>query len=389
MTTTCYHGGAFFQAIGDEFDALERALRVISADVLDAWFDPAPAVLDALREHLPFALRTSPPTNAEGMERVIARRRGVPAESVLAGAGSSDLIFLALRHWLAPRSRVLILDPMYGEYRHVLERVIGCRVERLTLDGDESFVVDPDRLACAVRHSYDLVVLVNPNSPTGQHMPRADLERVISRSPARFWIDETYVDYVGAHESLEQFAARTPNVVVCKSMSKMYALSGARSAYLCGSRPLIDELRSITPPWSVSLPAQIAACAALGSTDHYEARWRETHALREKLATGLRALGWRVWPSVANFLLCEVPDGPALLSACRDHGLFLRDASTMGRNLGPNAVRVAVKDAATNQRMIDIIARSFASVPGFCPRANVPGALEFTMTATAMRELGK
>ena len=114
MSTTCYHGGAFFEAIGDEFETLEAASRVISADVLDAWFDPAPAVLDALREHLPFALRTSPPTNAEGMQRVIARSRGVPAESVLVGSGSSDLIFLALRHWLTPASRVLILDPMYG-----------------------------------------------------------------------------------------------------------------------------------------------------------------------------------------------------------------------------------------------------------------------------------
>src|SRR3954469_10222756 len=129
MESPVYHGGAFFEAVGDEFDRLAAKDDVISADVLDAWFDPAPAVLEALREHLPWTLRTSPPTSCDGMRRVIARTRGVDPANVLPGAGSSDLIFLALRHWVHQDSRVLILDPMYGEYAHVLEQVIGCRVD--------------------------------------------------------------------------------------------------------------------------------------------------------------------------------------------------------------------------------------------------------------------
>ena len=71
-----YHGGAFFDAIGREFDSLERINDVISADVLDAWFPPSPAVIDVLQEHLSWAIRTSPPTESEGLVKRIARARG-------------------------------------------------------------------------------------------------------------------------------------------------------------------------------------------------------------------------------------------------------------------------------------------------------------------------
>src|SRR5262245_47690410 len=110
-TPTCYHGGAFFSAIGPEFNHLERRHSIIAADVLDAWFPPSPKVIAALTEDLPWLLRTSPPTHGEGMARAIARARGVEPENILPGAGSSDLIFLAFRQWLNRSSRVLILDP--------------------------------------------------------------------------------------------------------------------------------------------------------------------------------------------------------------------------------------------------------------------------------------
>jgi len=232
--TACYHGGKFFEAVGDEFQTLERLDTIIAADVLDAWFPPSPKAVAALEKNLPQLLRTSPPTGCEGLVRTIARVRGVQSENILPGAGSSDLIFLALRHWLTAASRVLILDPTYGEYAHVLERVIRCRVNRLPLLRGENYRVDLSRLNQALTGGYDLVVLVNPNNPTGQHIPRAELEAALKKvSPAtRVWVDETYIEYAGSGESLEQFAARSENVIVCKSMSKVYALSGARVAYL-------------------------------------------------------------------------------------------------------------------------------------------------------------
>ena len=189
-------------------------------------------------------------------------------------SSSSNLIFLSLRNWLKSHSRVLILDPTYGEYAHVLEKVIGCNVDRFNLSGSNDYLVDLVKLKSCLEKKYDLVILVNPNNPTGRHIPRGLLEETLTSSPkeTRFWIDETYIEYAGSDQSLEQFAVQTENVVICKSMSKVYALSGLRSAYLCASEHLLEDLRLLTPPWAVSLTAQVASVMALQDMEYYEQR---------------------------------------------------------------------------------------------------------------------
>jgi histidinol-phosphate/aromatic aminotransferase/cobyric acid decarboxylase-like protein len=143
-------------------------------------------------------------------------------------------------------------------------------------------------------------------------------------------------------------------------MSKVYALSGARVAYLCAGSHQLEELRAITPPWVVSLPAQVAAVKALADPEYYASRHQETHALREALAVELSRLGLNVLPGIANFLLCHLPDSgiqaDTLVRRCRDQGLFIRDAALMGANLGSRAIRLAVKDADTNARMVSMLA---------------------------------
>jgi histidinol-phosphate/aromatic aminotransferase/cobyric acid decarboxylase-like protein len=360
---TCFHGGAFFSGIGQRFDDLHRRHEIINADVLDAWFPPSPRVTSAIQEHLSWLLKTSPPTGCEGLIETIAETRSLKSHHVLPGAGSSDLIFRAFRRWLSPRSHVLLLDPTYGEYAHVLEQVIGCTVDQLTLTRANHYDVDPDRLMAALHDFYDLIVLVNPNSPTGRLMSATMMEDFLRRVPqqTRVWIDETYIEYAGVEHSMEDHAAQSENVVVCKSLSKVYALSGARVAYLCAGSHQLEELRAITPPWVVSLPGQIAAVNALQDPGYYAACYAETRRLNEQLATALQMLGWDVVPGLANFLLCHLPDtGPCaaeVVQNCREYGLFLRDASTMGSQLGEYAIRVAVKDATTNMRMVNILRR--------------------------------
>ena len=149
-------------------------------------------------------------------------------------------------------------------------------------------------------------------------------------------------------------------------MSKMYALSGVRAAYLCGPAALIDDLKAGCPPWSVSLPGQMAACEALKAADYYRARWQETHELRDELRDNLLDLGWDVVPGCANFLLCHLPasapEAAALISRLREHGLFVRDVAAMGTRFDGRALRIAVKDRETNRAMIEIIAAALAEM---------------------------
>lgn len=354
----CDHGGAFFGAIGAGFDDLSRRHTVVNADVLDAWFPPAPGVREALTGHLDWLLATSPPTHADGLVRAIGTARGIPEENIVIGSGSSSLIFLALRHWLGRGSNALVLDPMYAEYEHVLGGVIGCGVHRFKLDADEDFRINEESLARELARGYDLVAMVNPNNPTGQHVPRERMERLLARAHprTRVWIDEAYVDYTGDDQSLERLAAASRNVIVCKSMSKGYALSGARAAYLAAPASIAAELRAITPPWAVSLPAQVAAVRALADPAYYRVRREQTHALREQLIELLRPIApWRIITGVINSVLCLLPDGmpgaAAIVGECRRDGVFVRDCSTISPGLGDRAVRVSVKDEATNPRV--------------------------------------
>jgi histidinol-phosphate/aromatic aminotransferase/cobyric acid decarboxylase-like protein len=363
----CYHGGAFYQAIGEDFRNLERSRQVINADVLDAWFDPAPAVLAVLQERLPWILKTSPPTQASGMRHAIATARGLPPATILPGGGSSDLIFLALGRLLSRGNRVLILDPMYGEYSHVLERVIGCQVDRLPLRRDQGYGLDLGVLAERIAQGYDAVLLVNPNSPTGQFTPSQRLAEVLAQAPAKtwLWVDETYLNYVDEGNSLEILASQSQRLLVCVSMSKTYALSGARCAYLCGPEAVLHDLRQWTPPWSVSHAAQIAACVALENLEYYRTCWLTTTILRQELSTGLRDLGLDPVPGVANFVLAHLtadhPRASQVIAYCQRQNLYLRDVTSMGQSWGEDVIRIAVKDRTTNARMLAILAGLLAA----------------------------
>lgn len=356
----CFHGGAFFEAVGVGFGNLRNRESIIAADVLDAWFPPAPGVIDAMEDHMAWLLGTSPPTGCEGLGAAIAKARGVPASSILPGAGSSDLIFRAFPRWLDRRSRVL-LDPTYGEYLHILQKVIGCQVERLPLAREDEYAVNLERLGRAMASGPDLVVLVNPNSPTGQTLTREEIRRLLALTPksTRVWIDETYIDYVEEASTVEPLVKDQGNLIVCKSMSKAYGLSGARVGYLCAGPHHLEELRAYTPPWVVGLPAQVAAVRALEDLAYYCGCWAETRRLRSELAQDLIALGWEVMPGCANFVFAHLPaswpSARDLVEGCRRQGLFLRDAAAMGSGLGDRAIRIAVKDRATNEKMVSIL----------------------------------
>jgi len=357
----CYHGGAFWGVLSEDFSDLGRSQQIINADVLDAWFDPAPAVLSTIAKSLPLLVRTSPPTHAEGLVKAISRARGVPALCILPAAGSSALLFMAFQSWFSPRSRVLLLDPMYGEYRHVFENVIRCTVDSVVAKAENTFRLDLREVEERLHERPDAVVLVNPNSPTGTLLSQKSLAELIARFPStRFWIDETYIEFCGSEHSLERFASGSANAFVCKSMSKVYALSGLRVAYLVGPSAEIAELSRLVPPWAVSLPAQVAAVAALAEPSYYAAQYCATAELREQLASRLRTeCGIVAFPSVTNCLLCALPPNASgadeVVDRARKHNLFIRSGAGIHPSLGPNTIRIAVKSESMNERTVAIL----------------------------------
>ena len=349
-SSACVHGGA-------GMESLRPNAEIVCADVLDAWYPPAPEVLSVVRASLEHSLMTTPPSHACELVTAIAEARGISPTSVLLGAGSSELIYRCFYAWLRPESRVLVMSPTYAEYEHILA-TIGCIVDVVRLTRDAQYDVRPGMIPEAP-HGYDLVIFVNPNSPTGRHCERlADLIGLFGER-TKIWVDETYIDFVGSHHSLERIAHRSCNVVVCKSMSKVFALSGTRVGYVCGHPAILDAVRARTPPWGVSRVAQRAAVAALASPEYYEKRIRETHGLREKLSTDLTSIGFDVVPGCANFIMCIPPDHVSardVVGACREHGVYVRDVGL------DNAVRIAVKDSKTNAVIVKTLLKILKTV---------------------------
>ncbi len=160
-----FHGGASHAALGARPSARRRG-EVIAADVLDAWFEPAPAVVRALSGDAAFLAATSPTTYPTDLRNAIADMHGIKPESVAVGAGLSDLIYRCLPRWIDGSARVALIEPQYGEYRHVLGEHIGCRIASIWIDpGDDP---TPQRLPSAiVDGGYDWVFIVDPNNPLG------------------------------------------------------------------------------------------------------------------------------------------------------------------------------------------------------------------------------
>lgn len=354
----CYHGGKSWDT--SKFDFKVRDSLVV-ADVLDSPFPPCPEALEVLSEQLVRCCQESPPTQCEELIETIASVRGVHARHVSVSSGSSSLMFSFLPQLLNKDSRVLVLSPMYGEYSHILTHVVQCKMTNFILHQEDGFHIDVEELVKQSRQ-HDAVIFVNPNSPTGVYCE--EMSEIVHRiqdeteSPTRckmIWVDETYIDYMPEAHSLESMVATTPSLIVCKSMSKCYALSGLRVAYTVSQ--MNKELRRFIPPWAVSLPGQLAAIAALKNPTYYNQQYAIIHQQRMELSESLQQHSFTVLPGVANFVLTFLPknthhNSASFIEACKDKGVFIRDAQNMGVLLEDNAVRFAIRSREENQRMM-------------------------------------
>lgn len=355
-----YHGGDFFQAIGEDFSTLEDWEQVINADVLDAWFDPSPKVLGKIKNHLPFIVRTSPPNYSEGLIETISEVRGVPKENILTGGGSSDLIFTFFPKTVKKGDKILILDPMYGEYQHILENVIGANVIRFFLKKEDNFRINTDSLIDGInKHKPRMVVIVNPNSPTGQYFPKEDILKILKSISQNilFVIDETYIEYVGRNYSLEKDVLNFENLVIIKSMSKVYALSGARVAYMVANPRIVEKIGNFIPPWSVSLVGQVAGVEALKDEKYYEGKYQETHQLKQEMIGELSKIkSIKIYPSVANFFLVELLDeeikSEEIVTILHKQNIYIRNTESMSSQFSSKFIRIAVKSNESNRRIV-------------------------------------
>jgi histidinol-phosphate aminotransferase len=306
---------------------------------VNVWPGERPA---ALRAALEAALDDVHYPDDREARAALAARHGRSPEEVLALNGACEAFWL-IAHALRPRVAACV-HPSFTEPEAAL-RASGAEVVRVARDpGDWSF--DP----AAVPARAEVVVLGNPNNPTGAlDQPEAVLALV---RPGRLVVvDEAFMDFVAGERA--SLAPRTQDgLVVVRSMTKLWSLAGVRAGYLLAAPDLVATLEAQRQPWSVNRPALAAltACARDAATRRRVA-W-EVASARVALLARLSALpGVRVWPAAANFLLLEVPDGPATIAALAAAGVAVRPASSFP-GLTEGHLRVAVRRPAENERLI-------------------------------------
>ena len=310
-------------------------------------------VAAAITAALPTADRYPDPLCRELRAKLTAAE-GVPAEQILCGNGAADLIFrlvLALR----PR-RALLPAPTFAEYAAALDTV-GCTIKRFMLDEANDFAVT-EAFINAVTPEIDLVFLCQPNNPTGQVTPPALVEKMLRRCVACgavLVVDECFLDFLPARDALtaKAFLHDTPNLIILKAFTKLYAMAGVRLGYaLCSNAALLDKMRAAGQPWAVSGLAQAAGVAALQETANADADRTRIETQRPRLAAGLRTLGLRVVDGQANYLLFNAPAD--LGGKLRRRGAVVRSCANYP-GLDATWYRTAVRTEKENAALLKIM----------------------------------
>ncbi|WP_410622111.1 Rv2231c family pyridoxal phosphate-dependent protein CobC [Amycolatopsis sp. cmx-8-4] len=303
-----------------------------------------------LRAELVSALDTlaAYPSAVEATAAVAARHGRSPAE-VLVTAGAAEA-FTLLASALRPR-RAVVVHPQFTEPEAAL-RAAGHGVSRVILSEVDGFVLDP----AAVPGDADLVFVGNPTNPTSVLHPAASL-RALARPGRLLVVDEAFLDAVpGEAESL---AEGVPGVVVLRSLTKTWGLAGLRAGYVLAEPDVIERLRAVQVPWSVSTLAGVAtvACCRPSAVEEAEKLAVAAESDREYLVSGLTAAGVRVLGEPRGpFVLIRVPGGADVRLRLREAGYAVRRGDTFP-GLGPDHLRLAVRDRGTTDAFLTAVRR--------------------------------
>lgn len=328
---------------------------------VNVWPTPRPPRLtEALVESLQC---TSYPDEAVA-RLAIARRHGRPVAETLALDGACEAFWL-LAHALPVRHAVCV-HPGFTEGEAAL-RAAGRTVTRVMRPSTD-WALDPDR----VPEDADLVVLANPNNPTGNLDPPARIAR-LARPGRTLVVDESFIDFVPEESASLAPRRELPGLVVLRSLTKIWGLAGLRAGYLLAPGDVVERLAAHRQPWSVSTPALTAIETCLADRRALAGVAADVAAAREDLRRRLAGIpGVKVWPAQANFVLIEVPAGKRVVARLAADGIAARPCDSFP-GLGEDHIRLAVRTPVEHAELADALARALdRSAPPPVPEHDPP-----------------
>jgi histidinol-phosphate aminotransferase len=267
-------------------------------------YPPSPAVAAAIEAVLRRGLQKYPDPTAGVFRRQASEVLGVPPDWILCGNGSDDILTIVTRAFVGQGQLLRLPYPSYILYA-ALAQIQGARSEEVSFEPDWSL---SPRFGAAA-DDLRLVFLPNPNSPSGTIVPPEAVLDLAERLPCPLLVDEAYADF--AETNCVRLVARNAKIMVSRSFSKSYALAGLRFGYVVAQPPVIEQLAKVKDSYNCDALAIAGAAAAIGDRAWLATNRAKILATRQRLAEGMRRLGFASVDSQANFTWNTHPEHPA------------------------------------------------------------------------------
>jgi histidinol-phosphate aminotransferase len=277
--------------------------KVIKLNTNENPYPPSPTVSTAIAAASAHRLERYPDPLGTSFRMVAADLFGLTPDHFLCGNGSDDILTILTRAFVPMGGILRMPTPSYVLYR-TLADIQGARVEEIRFADDFSLSAD----FTSTRTAPSLAFLPNPNSPSGTLVGRDEIIRIANALPCPLIVDEAYVDF--ADHTCVDLVDQYPNILVTRTLSKSYGLAGLRFGYLVAAPPMIAQLRKIKDSYNCDALSIAGATAALSDQKWLAENVARIRSTRARMETDLRAMGFDITPSQANFVWCTHPDWP-------------------------------------------------------------------------------
>ena len=291
----------------------------------------------------------------ESGEKLVADSLGIDSSLVLLTNGADEGIDLLCRAYLDVEDELIIVTPAFPMYE-IFAQTTGAKVVRVPASADFSFPTD--QVIRAITPRTRLIVITNPNNPTGLAVDQADILRVLKAAPdSAVLLDEAYFDFYG--RTLMDQIDKIPNLFITRTFSKAYGLAGMRLGILAGATEQIAVLRRMISPFNINVFAIEVLAEALNDREFVQAYVNQVRSTREWLHQQLVAMGFHCWPSHTNFLLVNVGTlRKKILEGTQARGIALRDRPDC-----EGCIRISIGTQQEMERVVSVIREIVAVVP--------------------------
>jgi len=314
-------------------------------------FPPHPKVVEAI-ERAAGAMNRYPDPGATLLRRRIAERYETEPGRVAVGNGSCEILLAAAEALCEPGTEIVYAWPSFSMYPY-LAALSGAREIRVPLA--DGYVHDLDAMLAEVTAATQLLVVCNPNNPTGTHIGAERIAAFCERVPGHVTVvlDEAYIEFQQTDDpdATVDLLGSFPNLVILRTFSKCYGLAGLRVGYALGSAGFRAAIDAVRQPFSVNALAQAAGAEAIRHSDDVERRVETTIVERVNVEGGLQELGLLTADTQANFSWVDLGEAgeDEIVSGLEEHRVLVRPGTPLG---GPGHIRVTFGTHAEDERFL-------------------------------------